>query len=190
MAHLSDLLSTLPARRWRPALLAAIYLAAAARFALAEDSAAFEDAVKAAFIYKFAPFVTWPQSSEGQDAFRICSYGTDGVTAALAQVTTGEQVDKHPIVLQPLQSVDQLGTCHILYIANGTASDGVLAAAKTKPVLTITQGPLHGMVQLVMVNHHVRFDVDLDLVKQGGLVISSKLLALAHAVYPAGKEPG
>lgn len=146
--------------------------------------------MKAAFIYKFAPFVTWPLRDEGQESFHICSFGNDGVTTVLAQMTTGERVDNRPIVLQPIQTPDQLTSCRILYVAAGVSADGVLNAVKTKPVLTISQSPQRGIVQLVSIEHHVRFDIDLDLAKQSGLVISSKLLGLAHAVHPASKESG
>jgi len=191
MAHLTHILPCTPrgGRNWRIVLSGAIAVAVVVRPLLASDSVALEDTVKAAFVYKFAPFVTWPQSAGGQEAFRICSYGSDGVTAILARVTTGEQVDKRPIAVQSIQTADQLDGCRIVYIADGAAADGLLSAAKTRPVLTVTQSPLRGMVELVTDQHHVRFDIDLDLVRQSGLVISSKLLGLARSVRTS-KEPG
>jgi hypothetical protein len=50
--------------------------------------------------------------------------------------------------------------------------------------VTVTDSGLsvHGMISFVIENNHVRFDIDDAMAAEGGLVISSKLLGLAHAV--------
>jgi hypothetical protein len=58
-----------------------------------------------------------------------------------------------------------------------------------RPVVTVTDSGLsvHGMISFVIENNHVRFDIDDALAAEGGLVISSKLLGLAHAVKMRGQ---
>jgi hypothetical protein len=67
-----------------------------------------------------------------------------------------------------------------------TVAEGTLDAMKGKPVVTVTDSGLkaHGMISFVIEANHVRFDIDDASAAQGGVVISSKLLSLAHAVKP------
>ena len=160
------------------------------RAAMGSEGAALEDAVKATFVVKFAPFVTWPPATP-DSTFDICSAGQDGVTSLLPQVTAGQRIDGHPVVLRTVTDAGGLNGCRIMYVAS-SGPVAMLEAARGRPILTITQEPRsgHGIIQLVTAQHHVRFDVDLTLASQGGIVISSKLLSLARVVVPARKEPG
>lgn len=45
----------------------------------------------------------------------------------------------------------------------------------------------HGVISFVIEANHVRFDIDDAEAGQDGLVISSKLLGLAHAVRQRGQ---
>lgn len=168
------------------ALLVAALLAMDCGGARAES---LEDAVKATYVYKFAPFVTWPAPVRG-DAFYICVYGSDDIASLLPQATTGQDVDGHHITVRSIADADIPADCRILYVAGSPAGDTVLAAAHSRPVLTVTDesGLEHGIVRLIVIDHHVRFDIDAKLAADAGLSISSKLLGLAHAVTPQGRN--
>jgi hypothetical protein len=174
-----------------PAGARRLILAGAASFlAVAADTAAappLEDAVKATYIYKFAPFVTWPAPPAQGATFDLCIEGTDTVAALLPQATAGQQIDGRPIAIRPVSENQIPANCHILYIADGNAPVAALNAVREKPVLTITGGDAaeHGIIQLKVIDHHVRFDIDESLAAVAHLSISSKLLSLAHAVTPA-----
>ena len=60
---------------------------------------------------------------------------------------------------------------------------------KGKPVVTVTDSGLkaHGVISFVIEDNHVRFDIDDAAAAAGGLMISSKLLGLAHAVKRGGQ---
>jgi hypothetical protein len=60
---------------------------------------------------------------------------------------------------------------------------------KGKPVVTVTDSGLktHGVISFLIESNHVRFDIDDAAAAQSGLVISSKLLGLAHAVRQRGQ---
>jgi hypothetical protein len=139
-----------------------------------------EDAVKATYVYKFAPFVTWPASHSG--AFTICTLGADHVTALLPQAVAGQQVGGRPIKVVATRAGETDG-CEIVYLAE-SETDSVADAFRGKAVLTVTTSAHHGIIRLVTVEHHVRFDIDTALAAEGGLTISSKLLELARNVAP------
>jgi hypothetical protein len=191
MAHLREPTGA-SARKRRRALPTAIaaMLAASASMPMAlagPSSSAVEDTLKAIFIYKFAPFVTWPSSLPKSDPLTICVAGTGGVASQLPQVVAGQKVDDRSIAVETLSGGNVPGECRVLYIADSTPAGPWLAQARGKAILTITdnEGPDHGVTQLVVIDHHVRFDVDTELAAADNLAISSKLLSLAHAVTPA-----
>ncbi|HEY4941454.1 MAG TPA: YfiR family protein [Rhizomicrobium sp.] len=171
--------------RRRGALALAVCLAAVRPAAGAPAS--LENAVKAAYIYKFAPFVSWPGSPGA--TFVICTSGADPVTALLGEVVAGQQVDGRPIAVRSLGEAEAPAGCQILYVANSPAASAALAAARGKPILTVTPDTVadHSVIRLSVIDQRVRFDVDARLAADDGLAISSKLLNLAHAVTPASQ---
>lgn len=163
------------------AVIASLLLATAAQAA-----PVLEDAVKATYVYKFAPFVTWPSAPRGA-SFDLCVDGSDTVSALLSQTTAGQQIGGQPIAVRAVSAGSIPAECRVLYVASGNMADGALDGMRSRPLLTITNGgdSVHGIITLRIVEQHVRFDIDLALAAQAGLTISSKLLSLARVVSPA-----
>jgi hypothetical protein len=173
------------------AMLAAASLAHAVTAAPA-DSIEYE--IKATYLYKFAPFVDWPASAAAASGFNLCIVGDDPVAAAVDQAAKGQTVAGKPIIVKHLPAAAPDAGCAVMYIA-GTDSQTVaqaLVAMKGTPVLTVTDEASHpndrGIVSFVIDANHVRFDIDDSAAARSGLVISSKLLGLAHSVKPRSPE--
>jgi hypothetical protein len=154
----------------------------------AQSQSSLEYDVKAAFLHNFASFIDWPRQAfpAANAPFRICIYGRDPFQGALARIAQGEAVDGHPREVQTIDSVDDLRTCHIVFIASseqGSAA-AVLNAARTLPVLTVGESSSFlaagGVVNFAIERNRVRFDVNVQRAEQNGLKISSKLLRLAR----------
>jgi hypothetical protein len=64
-------------------------------------------------------------------------------------------------------------------VAEAAAGGGTLLVTETKGA--IGRG---SMINFVLHEGRVRFDVDLNAVARGGLGLSSRLLAVAHSVVP------
>jgi hypothetical protein len=80
--------------------------------------------------------------------------------------------------------------CQIEFLGlNEEGAESAIEALHGKPVVTVTDSDVkaHGMISFVIVDNHVRFDIDDAAAAQGGLVISSKLLGLARTVTQRGK---
>ncbi|HEY1837700.1 MAG: YfiR family protein [Rhizomicrobium sp.] len=154
------------------------------------DNAALEAAIKAAYVPKLAPFVTWPAQEKADGAFDLCVSGSDEVTKLLPQSAAGQQVNGRAIQVRQLADGADTQGCQILYVANSPATPQMLAAVRGKPVLTVIDGvqSAHGIVQFVVVQDHVRFNIDNGLATAAGLAISSKLLGLANAVTPGPQD--
>jgi hypothetical protein len=147
-----------------------------------------EDAIKAGFLYRFAPFITWPARSFAapDSPLRICVTGTDPFGAALADPVKGLQVDGHPVVVDHPDATT-IGRCHILFAGAGPDSPpaDMLHAVANHPVLTVTdhgQNVSGGMIEFMMLDGRVRFMIDAGQAEKSGLQISSKLLELAVKV--------
>ncbi len=88
-----------------------------------------------------------------------------------------------------MASVDRMSGCHIAYISDAAEQtvEGAVAALHGTPVLTVTDGAhpgVHSVVQFVIQNNRVRFDIDEGAAAENGLTVSSKLLSLAQNVRP------
>jgi hypothetical protein len=150
------------------------------------DEAALEHAVKATYLYKFAPFVTWPPSVMQRSTFDLCLSGSDDVTKLATDAGEGQAVNGKPLSIRRLGAGESPDGCQILYVAPSPTAGLLLDAVRNKPVLTITDAAAtnHGIIGFTVIQHHVRFDIDNGLAANAGLSISSKLLSLANAVTP------
>jgi len=160
-----------------------------------EDSVV--SAVKATYLYKFAPFIEWPTpTAEFPDgSFTICVVGNDALGSMLDRAVSGQGIAGHPIVVRRYSGVTGNPGCAVMYVANGLAAAG-LAAVRGMPVLTVTDGTagppgadsqgagphVRGIINFVISEGHVRFEIDSSAAAANGLTVSSKLLSLAVRV--------
>jgi hypothetical protein len=156
--------------------------------AVAADDGPLEDAVKATYLYKFAPFVEWPPAIASSTTFSLCVVGQGPVADLVNRAAAGQRVGAQTIVVSHLQTVSRPVVCELLYIANSAADNTaeILKTVHGTPVLTVTNAApderSKGIINFVTVGDRVRFEIDTKAAADNGLVISSKLLSLAVAV--------
>lgn len=165
-------------------LVLAIVVAPASASAQVSDVA-----VKAAFLPRFARYVTWPPPAQpgSRQPIVICLIGDDPFGAALQNAISGQEVDGRGFAVRRLGAATGANDCKIAFVQGGRSqSTGqVLAALGRSPVLTVTDarnGPQRGIIHFEIVNGRVRFLIDNSQAQQRGLAISSRLLALAIGV--------
>ncbi len=152
-----------------------------------------EYAVKAAYLYKFAPFVVWPSSafSSPTSPFYVCVQGDDPFDGALDQAVNGQRLDGHPAMVRRLKSIDPMTGCHILFLSGShqqSAADA-MRNVKGEPVLTVSdegRGVSGSVIQFVVKDSRVRFHIDVEAAAANRMSISSKLLSLAVAARSGG----
>lgn len=154
----------------------------------ANSQVSLEQAVKASYLVKFAPFVEWPPRAfaSGGKSFLICIAGEDPFGAQIDEVAYGQKVGGRPIALQRLGAGASASGCQILFLGRlGQPGSMEHPNVAGQPVLTVTDrnsGVGGGMIRFVMQAGRVRFQIDEGAARANGLTISSKLLGLAIAV--------
>lgn len=187
-------MSTSPALRvgWYvvPAVLVAWGLAGAPA-ANAADSGSLEYPVKAALLSKFGLFVDWPGTSfpAPSSPLNLCVAGEDSFGALLDNTVSGQRIGERAIAVRRLKAAGRDSGCHILFIggADPQRNAQTLEAVRGSSVLTVTDsgaGGGAGIIDFVVRDNRVRFDINDEAAAQNGLVISSKLLNLALNVKP------
>ncbi|MGE5563019.1 MAG: YfiR family protein [Bacillota bacterium] len=170
-----------------PRRLALLLCAFAA--ALGAPPAAYADvsdiAVKAAFLPRFARYVTWPSNAAARNGpMAICVIGDDPFGRMLNDAVASQQVDGRGFVVKRLSSAAGASDCAIAFV-DGSRAGEILAALGREPVLTVTDardGSARGIIHFAIVGGRVRFFIDNAQAQARGLTISSRLLALAIGV--------
>jgi hypothetical protein len=145
-----------------------------------------EPALKAAFIYNFARFTTWPADAAPADSFVICVLNDTAVAEALQHAVAGRSLTERPVSVTSVAPSASKKTCRVLYMAglpvNKVAE--VVAELRESPVLTISNidgfASAGGMTQFFFEHGQLRFRIALESAKRAGLHISSRLLIMAR----------
>lgn len=176
-------------RRLLRALRPALALCVAAAAAVPARAQPTEEAVKAAFLPKFARYVAWPAAMrpEARAPFQLCVVGRDPFGRLIDQFAAGELIDGHGVAVRRVASAEGAAGCHLAFVRGASPADTarLLLALRHQPVLTITDGragPQRGMVHFTIVSGRVRFFIDEAQAAERGISISSRLLALAAGV--------
>lgn len=174
----------------RVGVLAVVIAAPAGHARAAEDTSALEQQVKAAFLYKFAGYVDWPSAAFARPdtPLTIAVAGADALAAELVQATSGRMVEGRSVVVKRVKPGDPLAGVHILFVGKGE-NDRLqqwVHAAQPQSVLTVSEsdGALAkgSVINFVISERRVRFEVALDSAEKSRLKLSSRLLAVAQQV--------
>jgi hypothetical protein len=144
-----------------------------------------EAQVKAAYIYKLASFVRWPDRAGPAREFRLCVSGRRDVEAVLRELVRGQRIDGQPITVLRLDGngAEQAKSCKVLFVGHGgQASTSLLGATETSPVLTIcdrSNGTRGCVIEFVMRGGKVRFALDRARADRRRLELSAKLVDVA-----------
>ncbi len=184
-----DLLKQLRQRRtrfWRLVVLA-VALAQITTVAVRSQSSG-EYEVKAAFLYKFASFVEWPEAAR-HAPLGICVVGQDPFGSALERVVEGKTIGGREFMVRRLKAWQAGAQCHILFIAASEKQRlrPLLGQVQHESILTV--GDVSGFcesggaINLNVVESRVKLEINVDATARSSLQVSSKLLSLARILH-------
>ncbi|HUA38330.1 MAG TPA: YfiR family protein [Candidatus Sulfopaludibacter sp.] len=154
---------------------------------LAQDSSPTEYQIKAAFLYHFAQFVEWPQRAfaSSHSPIVIGVLGENVFGGNLQQIIRNKTVNHRPFQVKQFHAVPETTNCQILFISPSERRrlPEILKRLSGASVLTVSEmdhfTDSGGMINFVILNDEVHFQINNDAAKKAGLQISSKLLTLA-----------
>ncbi len=161
------------------------------------DSMAVEYQVKAAFLYNFTQFVTWPAATPGGSGdFTIGILGPDPFGDALDRAARGKSVGSRKLVVRRFRGLDDLEPCEVLFVSSSDPIPvrSILDKVKGTPMLTVgeTSGFTRqgGVIGFYIEGSKVRFEINVDAASRAGLQISSRMLSLAKLIRDTVAERG
>ena len=157
--------------------------------------------VKAAYLYNFAKFTTWPNNAFADESAPVVIgiLGVDPFGQTLDRTVEGKTLESRKFVVERLPSGSEddpaaLRRCHILYVSASLKPRwvSILKHLVDAPVLVVGEGEEFaadgGMISFVLSAGNIVFHLNRDAVERSKLQLSSKLMKLAKVVHRKGTE--
>jgi hypothetical protein len=156
---------------------------------LAATAASREYLLKAAFLYNFAKFTTWPAEVflGPQTPLRVCILGKDSFGAAMDSIE-GKNIKERLVAVARITQVSDADRCQILFVSTSEEERlrAILDYLHDRPILTIAEMPnfamAGGIISLKTVEDRIQFEINVDAANAVDLRLSSKLLRLGDII--------
>ena len=145
--------------------------------------------IKAAFLYNFIKFIDWPPDAlpETSDTIAICVFSNDPFREALDSIKD-KVVRGRRLVIQRIQQGKELGSCQVLVLGPSAEKrvPQVMQSLQGSSVLTVGDTERFvqsgGIINFLVEQNKVRFEINLNSAERARLKVSSQLLSLARVV--------
>jgi len=147
--------------------------------------------LKAAYIYNFSKFVTWPPNTfrNQTSKFKIVILGESPITSILNKALKNRKIMGREISIQVIYQVDDLKDAQILFVSKEMQNNlqSISDICLNQPILLIgdvIEGfcQAGGVINFTEKSSKYRFEINNQVAQSSHLKISSKLLALARIV--------
>jgi len=157
----------------------------------------YEYNVKAAFLYSFGRYVEWPKDAfaahSGDFVIGIC--GEDPFGQALDRIAQSKTIQGRRIIIQRMATTEELQPCHILFISHSIPPDqqsAIINKMRDKSTLLVGESPgfaeRRGGINFFVEGGTVRFEINVDAIRQEKLMLDAKLLNLGKKVSEAATQ--
>ena len=168
-------------------VLTLVFALAAVVSAAAQD-VSLEYRVKAAYLFNFVSFVEWPPAAlDAGRPLTICIAEENPFGPALAATLGGQTAGRRMLLSRVVRG--DTASCHILFIPRGVSAAPHLRRVGAAPILTVGESgnfiEQGGMVNFILADGRVRFEINPQAAARHQLKISSRLLQLARVVGPS-----
>jgi len=147
--------------------------------------------VKAAFLYNFVKYTTWPKGTFARkDAPLVLGIvGEDPFGKLIDKLLADKRAGKHPISIRRFAKAEQVRGVHALFLGTMSAKSRreLLTRLKSEPVLTVADEQGHAGAKGTVAGFYrlrskIRFEISTAALKRSGLEMSSQVLKLADIV--------
>ena len=153
-----------------------------------------ESDVKAAFLYYFLHFISWPNKSLGDknEPYKFCMLEKSAVAQSLELILASSKAVNTAVEVRVILAASDATECDYVYIdqMNIEYSLAVIAITRGKPILTVSDNDAFaeggGMIELKRESNKIKVIINRDAFAPSGLKASLKLLKLADTVSTPG----
>jgi len=178
-------------------MIVLVALCVAANGALAADldsSVPLEYQVKAAVVYKFVRYVEWSKEvlPDTLDTITLGVLGGSPMVSALRTLVEGKEVGGYTLRIRHFRSLEDLAFCHVLFVGRSEKEHLKEVLGHIEGWSTLTVGEAEGfaqeggMINLVIAENRVKFEINLGAAEDADLKISSRLLRLGKIMGGKG----
>src|ERR1017187_1185386 len=145
-----------------------------------------EDELKSVIVKNFLRYSTWPETASPNGPITVGVLGRSSFSQVLHGLLDGKSVNGRLVEIVELKSSSDTHHCHLIYVATDKNPEikQILQTVRSTHTLTIGEDgkflDYGGAVNLLLIDGHMGFEVDLESLNRSGVEISSKLLRLGE----------
>jgi hypothetical protein len=160
----------------------------------------YEYNVKAAFLYSFGRYVEWPKDAfnthSGDFVIGVC--GEDPFGQVLDRIAQAKTIQGRRIIIQKMATIEELQPCHILFVSHSIPPQQqsmIINKMRTDDKSTLLIGETPGFaergggINFFVEGGTVRFEINVDAIRQEKLMLDAKLLNLGKKVSETATQP-
>jgi len=150
-----------------------------------ETNGSVELHIEAAYLLNFGRYVSWPQPA-GEVTIGVL--GRHPIVDILERTIAGKTINGRSCRVKVYPTPEHIDHCEILFLPRSEArqTQAAIAAVGGKPILTVSElehfSSDGGMIEFVLIDDTVKFDINLGAVERSGLKIGSELLRVARGI--------
>lgn len=155
-------------------------------------SDASRDNLKVAYIYNFIKYIEWTEAEVEEEVFHVCAHEKSELKTKLVLLEK-KSIRGKSIEIISISKAEELTKCEMLVLPQLEHKQLKMftESASSFNTLTVSDTPGYAhwgvMINLIVVNDKIRFEVNLNEVESAGFTMSSNLLKLAKIVKSEGK---
>ncbi len=152
-----------------------------------------EEAVKAAFLFRFGDYVEWPPEASANGT-SIAILRAPAVAAELRRLLAARTGPNEPVRVREITRLDELDDERIVFVGRGqeVAIERLAKRYPERAFLLVTDSPgalaRGAIINFVLSEQRVRFEVSLPAAESAQLKLSSRLLSVAHRVQRSPQD--
>jgi hypothetical protein len=145
-----------------------------------------EDELKSVIVKNFLRYSTWPETALPNGSIKIGIMGRSSLAQSLHGLLDGKAVNGRVVQIIELKAGADLRGCQMVYLATDKNAEIRQTLQRVGSTHTLTIGEADsflengGAVNLVLIDGHMGFEVNLEALERSGIEISSKLLRLGQ----------
>lgn len=140
--------------------------------------------MQAAFVYNFTMLVSWPTAYQSGD-FTIAVLGNSPINKELEEMAKQKKAGSQTIVVKKINSADEIGKAHIVYVPDSQKAKigDVVAKTASSSTLVVTESDgateKGSIINFTLVQDKLRFELSESKASARNLKLAANLVKLA-----------